>query len=300
MIRFTSVTKRFPPDDSGVKNVSFSIEPGEMLVLTGPSGSGKTTLLKLLLNEYSPEEGSIEFEDTDLSRLSSRTVHTHRRKFGVVFQDYRLLPELTIWENIALPLWITGQNESEIENRVTDLLELVSLTEKAFLFPRQLSGGEAQRISIARALANAPSVILADEPTGNLDEASSALITRLLHSINELGTTIIFATHDPKVLSLLADKRRLHLESGTLTLDTFAKKMSQTTKKSSKNDKNVEIKPKKEEIIDKDEQNEDKKSFWQKLFGKNKEVAAEEDENNKDESKKAEPTVDTIHREDAA
>ncbi|MFZ1721224.1 MAG: ATP-binding cassette domain-containing protein, partial [Microgenomates group bacterium] len=167
MIIFEAVTKQFPPDESGVRDVSFEIEPGELVLLTGPSGSGKTTLIKLLLKEYVPESGSIHFEDSDLTSLSAGQIHNHRRKIGVVFQNYRLLPELNIWENIALPLWITGQTEDEIENRVTDLLELVNLPDKAHLFPHQISGGEAQRISIARALANAPSVILADEPTGN-------------------------------------------------------------------------------------------------------------------------------------
>ncbi len=239
MIIFEAVTKQFPPDDSGVIDVSFEIEPGELVLLTGPSGSGKTTLFKLLLKEYVPGSGAIQFEDTDVMSLSSGQIHDHRRKIGVVFQNYRLLPELNIWENIALPLWITGQSETEIENRVTDLLELVNLPDKAHLFPHQISGGEAQRISIARALANAPSVILADEPTGNLDEESSAGIAKLLHSINDLGTTIVFATHDPKVLSLLADRRRLHMKNGKLVLDTYKKdtKADKSAKKQQNEDK---------------------------------------------------------------
>lgn len=220
MIIFDQVTKQFAPDSYGVHDVSFQIEPGEFVLLTGKSGAGKTTLMRLLTKEYTPTEGTIVFEDADLNDISYGSVHLLRRKIGVVFQDYRLLPELNVWENIALPLSIVGQPQSEIEERVTDLLRLIGLADKAALFPSQLSGGEAQRVSIARALANGPSVIFADEPTGNLDKETSESIGRLLKKINELGTTILFATHDQSVLDLFKDDRLLHMEQGKLVKDS--------------------------------------------------------------------------------
>ncbi len=220
MIVFESVSKTFLPDESGLRNVSFSVEPGELIVLTGHSGSGKTTLMRLLTKEYTPNSGKVVFEGTDLSSIKKNKLHEHRRKIGVVFQDYRLIPEMNVWENIALPLAIVGKSEKVMEERVTDLLKLVQLTEKAHLFPAQLSGGEAQRISIARALAIGPSVIFADEPTGNLDMDTTIAIAELLHKINQLGTTMIFATHDPKILSMFSDERHIQLKNGQIEFDS--------------------------------------------------------------------------------
>lgn len=220
MIKFDQVTKQFSDDSYALREVSFDITPGEFILLTGPSGSGKTTIMRLLTKEYTPTEGEITFGDTTLSELSKSKIHLHRRKIGVVFQDYKLLTELNVWENIALALNIIGKNEEEIETRVTDLLRLVNLAEKAYLFPSQLSGGEAQRVSIARALATGPSVIFADEPTGNLDPETSLTIARLLKKINELGTTVLFASHDISVLQALPDERHIHLNQGTLEKDS--------------------------------------------------------------------------------
>lgn len=249
MIKFSAVTKQFGADFSGLFDVNFSIEPGEMLFITGPSGSGKTTLMRLLTKEYVPSSGEIEFEGVPLSAIKERDLHHHRRKIGVVFQDYRLLPELNVWENIALPLSIIGKPQHEIEERVTDLLKLVQLTSKAALFPRQLSGGEAQRISIARALAIAPSVICADEPTGNLDRDTATSIAHLLHTINKLGTTVLFATHDPHIISLFADLRRIHLDEGKVVNDTHADQPSkkQSTEPSEKKPDTRETKAKSSE-----------------------------------------------------
>ena len=229
MIIFKSVYKTFDPDESGVKDISFEIDPGELVMVTGHSGSGKTTLMRLLTKEYTPTEGEIHFDGTDVTKLKSSKLHEHRRKIGVVFQDYRLVPDMNVWENIALPLSILGKPQSDIEERVTDLLNLVQLAEKAHLFPSQLSGGEAQRISIARALAMAPSVIFADEPTGNLDQDTSMLIAHLLKQINDLGTTLIFATHDPKILSIFADKRHIKLRAGEIEFDTAHGKKKQSS-----------------------------------------------------------------------
>jgi cell division transport system ATP-binding protein len=220
MIKFSSVSKYFPPDAHAIKDISFEIEPGELVLLTGPSGSGKTTIMKLLTKEYLASEGDIFFSDQNLNEIKDSQVHEHKRKIGVIFQDYKLLPELNIWENIALPLSIVGKNQEEIEQRVTDLLTLVSLTEKAFLFPKQLSGGEAQRISIARALSTGPGIVFADEPTGNLDRDTSLEIGKLIQKINSLGTTIVFATHDHDVMELLKEARHINLEKGKLVGDS--------------------------------------------------------------------------------
>ncbi len=228
MIRFNNVTKDFGGESPALDDVSFEIETGEFVFLTGHSGSGKSTLLKIITKEYVPTSGDVDFDDVPLSKIKGGKVHKHRRQIGVVFQDYRLLPELNIWENIALPLEIMGKKNQEIEERVTDLLELVQLTDKAHVFPSQLSGGESQRVGVARALATAPSVLLADEPTGNLDPQNTMLIAKLFNRINELGTTIIFATHDPTVLNAL-NHRRLNLAKGKINEDTKQKK-SKTAK----------------------------------------------------------------------
>jgi len=176
--------------------------------------------MRLLTKEYNPTSGEIIFEGQPLAKIKNRQIHLHRRKIGVVFQDYRLVPEMNVWENIALALSILGKPQEEIERRVTDLLTLIQMTDKAFLFPSQLSGGEAQRVSIARAMAHAPSIIFADEPTGNLDKQTSLSITSLLKKINEFGTTVILATHDISVLDALANERVLQLNQGRLIKDS--------------------------------------------------------------------------------
>lgn len=248
MITFRSVTKKFG-ETTALSEVSFRVDKGEMVLITGPSGSGKTSLMRLLIKEYEPTTGEIIFDDEPLAKIGGRALPYHRRRIGVVFQDYKLLPELNIWENIALPLSIIGKSQAETESRVTDLLKLIGLTGKAALFPSQLSGGEAQRVSIARALATGPSVIFADEPTGNLDPETSLSIARLLRQINRLGTTLLLATHDGAVLSLLAEERRIALHKGSLANDTHPKQVEvadeaseSTTKKStSKSDSTSEL-----------------------------------------------------------
>lgn len=231
MIRFQNVSKKFYNDIYAVADLNFTIEPGEFVLLTGPSGSGKTTIMRLLTREYIPTEGEVHFDDALINSINNSKIHTHRRKIGVVFQNYLLIPELNVWENIALPLSIIGKKQSEIEERVTDLLELVSLTERALHFPKELSGGEAQRISIARALATAPQVLFADEPTGNLDPSTSLSIAKLLKQINELGTTIVFSTHDPIVIESYTKDRHIILDKGQIIKDTAATKKSSDSKK---------------------------------------------------------------------
>ena len=220
MIRFEKVTKQFSPESVGALDLSFSIEPGEIVFITGKSGSGKTTLGRLITKEYTPSSGEIFFNGQPLSQIKSGKIHLHRRQVGVVYQDYRLFPELTAWENIALPLSILNLSKAEIDQRVTDLLALVALNDKGNLFPSQLSGGEAQRVSIARALAMSPQVLFADEPTGNLDPETSLEIAQILTKINELGTTILFATHNQDLVTKSPHYRLLQLENGKLVRDT--------------------------------------------------------------------------------
>jgi cell division transport system ATP-binding protein len=212
MIVFSSVSKSFADEPTAILDLNLEINKGDLVVITGSSGVGKTTLMKLLIKEYSPTSGEITFEDRPLSQFKKSEIPALRRQIGVVFQDYKLIEEMNVWENIALPLYISNKKEDEIESRITDLLNLIGLAGKAMQFPRQLSGGEAQRVSIARALSTGPKLIFADEPTGNLDSESTIKITRLLRKINELGTTLLFATHDQLVLDELKKERVVHLE----------------------------------------------------------------------------------------
>ena len=242
MIIFDNVTKQFGDNPPAVEEVTFSVDKGEFIFLTGHSGSGKTTLLKLLTKEYTVSEGEIDFEGEQLTKLKNSKLHKHRRKIGVIYQDYRLLPELNVWENIALALEIIGKPQKEIEERVTDLLDLVQLSDKAFFFPAELSGGESQRVGIARALATAPNVLLADEPTGNLDPENTLMIARLFDKIHQIGTTVLFATHDLTVLETLGH-RRLKMEKGRLIEDLPAKESARKpAKKAAKSEEAVETK----------------------------------------------------------
>ncbi|MCB9813020.1 MAG: ATP-binding cassette domain-containing protein [Pseudomonadales bacterium] len=267
MIKFSSVSKYFPPDTFAISDISFEVEPGELVLLTGPSGSGKTTIMRLLTREYIATKGDVIFADIDLNKVKNSKVHEIRRKIGVIFQDYLLLPELNIWENIALPLSIIGKPQAEIEQRVTDLLTLVSLTDKAFLFPKQLSGGEAQRISIARALSTAPEIVFADEPTGNLDRETSLEIGKLIRKINSFGTTVIFATHDHDIMDLLKDIRHIELDKGKIVRDS---KIARSTQSEASTDKN-------EITTNNDKKDKDDKKSKEEI----KEATKEEIKNNK-------------------
>ena len=269
MITFSDVTQQFGNGVFALKDVSFHIEPGEFVVVTGPSGSGMTTLMRLLMKECTPTSGDVWYKGESLNVLSRSQVPYHRRKIGVVFQDYRLLPEMNVWENIALPLMITGKSESEIESRVTDLLNLVGLSEKALMFPSQLSGGEAQRVSIARALATGPSLIFADEPTGNLDKEASLEIMKLLQQIHSFGTTVILATHDVTLLEKVEKERHLILEKGELKQDSRPVKIHVTHSEKS---------PKKTEKLEKIEEIEEKKSEKSHKTEKSPKVSEQKDD----------------------
>ena len=218
MIKFQKISKIYSPNIVALDDVSFEIQPKEFVSLVGKSGAGKTTLLELLLAEEEPTQGRIFFDNQDIHKIKKSKLPFLRRKIGVVFQDYKLLPSKTAYENIAYALEVICAADEEIRRDVPEVLEIVGLSERFRNFPVELSGGEKQRIAIARALVHRPEVILADEPTGNLDPYHAAGIIRLLLSINELGTTIILATHNKEVINKLG-KRVITLEDGKIIRD---------------------------------------------------------------------------------
>jgi len=218
MIYFDKVSKVYSPTSIALEDVSFSIEPQEFVSVVGQSGSGKTTLLKLLLAEEKPTAGKVFFESLDVSRLSNGELPKLRRRIGAVFQDYKLLPTKTAYENVAFAMEAAGKTDEEINGDVPQVLELVGLMDKAWHFPSELSGGELQRVAIARAIVNRPDVVLADEPTGNLDPINTWEIIGLLEKINELGTTVMLATHDKEVINSLK-RRVITLEKGKVVRD---------------------------------------------------------------------------------
>jgi cell division transport system ATP-binding protein len=218
MIKFQNVTKIYPADTIALDDVSFEIKEKELVSIAGRSGAGKTTLLKLIFAEEEPTEGRVFFKDLDVHKIKKSHLPNLRRKIGVVFQDYKLLPSKTVSENVAYVLEVIGAIDEEISQRVPEVLGIVGLGDKANNFPAQLSQGERQRATIARALIHRPDVILADEPTGNLDPYNASEIIQLLLKINELGTTIILATHNKEMINSL-EKRVITLENGRIIRD---------------------------------------------------------------------------------
>ncbi len=218
MIKLQDITKIFPRNILALENVSFEIKPKEFVSIAGKSGAGKTTLFRLLLAEEKPTKGQIFFDGQDLSKIEPEKLPPLRRKIGAVFQDYKLLPSKTTYENIAYVMEVIGATEEEIARDVTQVLEIVGLENRAQNFPAELSAGECQRAAIARALIHRPDVILADEPTGNLDPYHTLEILRLLLKIHELGTTIILATHNKEIINSL-EKRVITLERGRVIRD---------------------------------------------------------------------------------
>lgn len=215
VIQFESVTKSFPNGKAVLTDVSFTIESGDRVAFVGPSGAGKTTILRLIIGDLMPTSGTVTVDDINVSSIKERDLPKLRRSVGAVFQDYKLLSDRTVAENIGLVLEIANAADDVVTKRVSELLDLVHLTGRSNSFPRQLSGGELQRVAIARALANSPKIIFADEPTGNLDTDASAAIAKLLKSIHEAGTTVMVATHDSVVIKMF-DGRLLHLNQGKL------------------------------------------------------------------------------------
>lgn len=218
MIKFQEVTKIFPPDVIALDNVSFEIKPKEFASIVGRSGAGKTTLLRLLMAEEKPTRGQVFLNGFNVHKIKPGELPRLRRKIGAAFQDYKLLLSKTTYENVAYVMEVIGANDFEIARDVPEVLGIVGLTEKVNNFPAELSGGEKQRLVIARALIHRPEVILADEPTGNLDPYNALDILRLLLKINELGTTVVLATHNKEIINKLG-KRVITLEKGKIIRD---------------------------------------------------------------------------------
>jgi cell division transport system ATP-binding protein len=218
MIVFDRVSKVYSDNSIALDEVSFSIEPQEFISIVGPSGAGKTTLLKLFLAEEEPTDGAVYYESVNIQTLGKKELNEFRRKVGMVFQDFRLLPNKTVYENIAFTMEAAGRTDEAIESDVPHVLELVDLSEKVWNFPRELSGGEKQRVAIARALVNEPEVIIADEPTGNLDPANTYDVVQILKKINDLGTTVILTTHNKGIIDSL-NKRVVAIERGRVVRD---------------------------------------------------------------------------------
>jgi cell division transport system ATP-binding protein len=218
MIRFDNVTKVYKGDVVALRDVSLEIAKGEFVFLVGPSGSGKSTFLRLLLRDEVSTDGRILVAGRDIGRLGSWKVPQLRRNIGCVFQDFKLLPNKTVYENVAFALEVIGRPKSIVGSQVPQILDLVGLSKKASNFPTELSGGEQQRVSIARAFVNRPLILLADEPTGNLDPATTVGIMRLLDRINRTGTTVVMATHDQRIVDAMR-RRVLELDHGSLVRD---------------------------------------------------------------------------------
>ena len=218
MIRFEDVKKVYKGDVIALHDVSLEIAKGEFVFLVGPSGSGKSTFLKLLLRDEVATSGSVLVAGRDIGRLGTWKVPQLRRNIGCVFQDFKLLPNKTVYENVAFALEVIGRPKHLVRTQVPQILDLVGLSKKADNFPTELSGGEQQRVSIARAFVNRPLILLADEPTGNLDPATTVGIMRLLDRINRTGTTVVMATHDQRIVDAMR-RRVLELDHGSLVRD---------------------------------------------------------------------------------
>jgi cell division transport system ATP-binding protein len=219
VIYFSNVSKKYPDDnDLSLENVTLTISQGEFVSIVGHSGAGKTTFTKLILAEEKPTEGTVFYQSKNVHKLSSGELTKLRKKIGVIFQDFRLLPNKTAYENIAFAMEVAGKTDEEIRRDVPRVLEVVDLSAKIMHFPHQLSGGEKQRLSIARAIINQPELIIADEPTGNLDPINTYEVIQILKKINDLGTTIILTTHNRGVIDFVG-KRVVTFEKGKIIRD---------------------------------------------------------------------------------
>lgn len=217
MIYLEKVSKKYP-NSLALKDISFAINKGEFVSIVGHSGAGKSTILKMIIAEDTPTSGSVFYHSSDIHKLNRKDTLNYRRKVGVVFQDGRLLSNKTAFENIAFAMEVAGKEDEEIEADVPGVLKLVGLQEKIWSFPHEMSGGERQRIAIARAIINQPDIIIADEPTGNLDPINTIDIMNILKKINELGTTVILTTHNKSIVDNLG-KRVITLDSGKIVRD---------------------------------------------------------------------------------
>ena len=218
MIELWNVSKTYEAGNKALRNISMTIEDGEFVFIIGRSGSGKSTLLKMLLKEVEPTTGKIVVNDMNLSKMPRKFIPKYRRKLGMVFQDFRLLKDRNVYENVAFAQRVIGASTRNIKESVPAMLKMVGLSSKYKFFPQQLSGGEQQRVAIARALINRPEILLADEPTGNLDGHNSMEIMRLLSEINKLGTTVIVVTHSQEIVDRMK-KRVVVMDRGTIVSD---------------------------------------------------------------------------------
>jgi cell division transport system ATP-binding protein len=218
VIYFNNVSKIYTGDEPSLDTINLTINQGEFVSIVGHSGAGKTTLIKLILAEEHPTEGNVFFESLDIHKLSSSEITKFRRRIGTVFQDFKLLPNKTAYENIAFAMEAAGKTDEEIRSDVPHVLELVDLSPKMSHFPGQMSGGEKQRLAIARAIINQPEIIIADEPTGNLDPINTYEVVQILKKINDLGTTVIMTTHNRGVVEHVG-KRVVTLDKGRIVRD---------------------------------------------------------------------------------
>ena len=218
MIQFTNVVKTYPQGNNALNGATMQIEDGEFVFLIGPSGSGKSTIIKMITGELKPSSGTVHVNGYSLERIRKREIPYLRRTVGVVFQDFRLIDKMTVYENVAFAMRVVGAKEKEIRERVPYVLELVGLESKMNRHPNEMSGGEQQRLAIARALVNNPSTIIADEPTGNLDPERSFEIMALLQEINNLGTTVLVVSHDQNLVELFG-KRVIAINEGVVVSD---------------------------------------------------------------------------------
>ncbi|MER2105306.1 MAG: cell division ATP-binding protein FtsE [Solibacillus sp.] len=220
MIQMKNVTKKYPNGVVAVNGISVDIQKEEFVYVVGPSGAGKSTFIKLMYREEKPTSGDVIVAGTNLSTLKNNRVPHLRRQLGVVFQDFKLLPRLTVYENVAFALEVIEEQPAEIRKRVMEVLELVGLKHKVRMFPSELSGGEQQRVSIARSIVNRPKVLIADEPTGNLDPENSWEIMDIFEEINRQGTTIVMATHNREIVNTIR-KRVIAIEGGLVVRDEY-------------------------------------------------------------------------------
>lgn len=218
MINFQNISKAYNNRSIALAEVNLTIKPNEFVSIVGKNGAGKSTLIKLLIGEEKPSKGRIIFGSYEVNKLKPSDLPEFRRKIGIVFQDFKLLATKTAYENIAFALEVDGKSQSEIQEFVPQILDMVGLSDRAFNFPHELSGGEKQRVAIARALIHQPMLLIADEPTGNLDPLNSAEIVKLLVKINELGTTVVLVTHNKDIVNNL-HKRVVSMDSGRIIRD---------------------------------------------------------------------------------
>lgn len=215
---FDSVSRVYPGGITAIENVNLTINPGEFISVVGHSGAGKTTLLKMILTEECPTSGNVFYGNIDIHDLPKREVKYYRRRIGMVFQNFRLLPQMTAFENVAFAMEAAGRSDEDIENDVPYVLDLVDLSDKIWAFPQELSGGQKQRLAIARSIVNHPEILIADEPTGNLDPVNTYEVIQLLRKVNSLGTTVILTTHNKGVVDMLKG-RVITMEQGQVVRD---------------------------------------------------------------------------------